>query len=274
MIQVKVRSIVLLSIILPVSVGFGLRQLRSSSLFSIQSIEVVWLNKNSGVGIQSIESSEVKKRIQMTLGKAGLFDMDAKEVERGLLSYSEWIRSVKVKRQFPNSLEVWVALRTPEALIQISKDTLRYLDQEGVIFGYPDLKAMKNLPVFTGFLGHPNEIRHAISLMDHWELSGLARVSTVSSLYFDSERGFRVLASYPLKAGVRAGGKGHFGISGVLDNKFRTMIDLGQEIDGRIDQKMAALSAVIKYLSDHSMPVRQIWAEVDKKVVVKTVDGS
>ena len=64
------------------------------------------------------------------------------------------------------------------------------------------------------------------------------------------------------------------GLLGARDNKFRTMIDLGQEIDGGIDSRIAALSAVINYLSDHSMPVRQIWAEVDKKIVVKTVHGS
>ena len=274
MIQVKARSIVFLSIILCVLAGFSLRQLRRSSLFFIQSIDVVWLDTNISISSQVIDESEVKRRIQVPLGKVGLFDVNVKEAEKNLLSFEwaggEWIRAVKVKRRFPNSLEVLVALRTPKALIQSSKHTLRYLDQEGVVFGHPDLKSIANLPVFFGFIGHPSETRQAIALIGHWESSVLARSSDISSVYFDSERGFRILASYPFKMDE----KNHPRVVGVLGNKFRTMIDLGQEIDGRIDQKISVLASVIKYLSEHSMPVRQIWAEVDKKIVVKTAHGS
>ncbi|MEO5969113.1 MAG: FtsQ-type POTRA domain-containing protein [Bdellovibrionia bacterium] len=266
---VKARNIVFLLVTLTALAGFGLNQLRRSSIFFIQSIDVVWLDTNIGLISQGIDENEVKRRIEVPLGKIGLFDFSVQEAEKNLLSH-EWIRGVKVKRRFPSSLEVLVALRMPKALIQTSKDTLRYLDQEGVIFGHPDLKSIANLPVFFGFLGHPSETRQAITFLDHWELSLLAKSSGISSVYYDSERGFRILVSYPFKIDE----KNRLPSTRVVDNKFRTMIDLGQEIDGKVDQKLAALSSVVKYLSEHSMPVRQIWAEVDKKIVVKTVHGS
>jgi hypothetical protein len=266
MIQVKAKSIVFLTLFLCASVGYGLFELKRSSLFFIRTIDVVWLDTSIGVNSKAIDESEIRRLIHIPLGKVGLFDVHVREVEKKLLSH-EWIRGVKVKRRFPNSLEVVVALRTPKAIVQASKDTLRYLDQEGFVFGRPDLKSIANLPLFYGLTGHPSQIREALSLMEHWESSTLANSVNISSVYFDLDRGFRILVSYPFKMTEKTNIR-------VVDNKFRTIVDLGQEIDGRIDQKIYALSSVIKYLSDHSMPVRQIWAEVDKKIVVKTVHGS
>jgi hypothetical protein len=266
MIQVRQRRIILILICLSAAAAFGLRQLKRSSFFLVQSIDVVWLDTNISIGGQAINVAEVKEWIQVPLGKVGLFDVSVEEAKKNLLSH-EWIRDVRIKRKFPNSLQVLVALRMPKALIQFSKDALRYVDRDGFVFGYPDLRSMANLPLLSGLWGHPNEIRQAITLIDHWGTSLVANVSVISSIYFDPERGFRILVSYPLRGEDKRSFRG-------LDNKFRTMIDLGQEIDIRIDQKLSVLSSVLKYLSDRSMLVRQIWAEVDKKVVVKTVHGS
>lgn len=259
-------SVCLFIILMCVAAGFGLRQFRRSPYFFVQAIDVVWLDANMALSSQAIDENEVKNRINIPLGRLGLFDVDVKEAEKSLRSH-EWVSGVKVKRHFPHSLEVLLALRTPKALVQFSKDALRYVDHDGFIFGHPDLKSIANLPVFFGFVGHPNEIRQALLLIDHWDSSPLAKSSSISSVYFEPERGFRMLVDYSFKVDE----KNH---RQVVDNKFRTMIDLGQEIDGRIGHKLSALSSVIRYLSDRAMPVRQIWAEVDKKIVVKTVRGS
>jgi hypothetical protein len=103
-----------------------------------------------------------------------------------------------------------------------------------------------------------DRIQNALQLVQQWDQSPLKKLSYLSTVQWDSEKGYRALVTYDLAKNSQA----------------RTMVDIGQEIDETLDEKLLRLSNVFHYLSKKSIAVRQVWVDAGKKVVVKTVNGS
>jgi hypothetical protein len=259
---IKKVLVVIPSLIAIGAVVYGVREATRSKLFIVQSIEV-----ESTFAHPPLDNQKIIQLASVPLGKVSLFQLDLKSIERRILA-NDWVREVQLKKRLLHTLMITVHFREPRAIVQTAKGTLSYVDEEGRVFGSVSLVNIPDLPILSKFsTQQPEKIKEAIKLIRRWEDSPLAQFSTISSLTWEPDRGYRVLASYLL------------GAAKDLDvhnssSYARTMIDLGSEVDANLDGKLLRLIDVFKYLSGNSIAVRQIWADAGKKIVVKTVRGS
>lgn len=241
---------------------FGTFQATKSKLFTLEQIEI-----EQSTDDPPLSERTVLKLVNVPVGKIGIFDLNLSEIEHRLLS-NDWIRTVRLQKKIPHTLVVEVEYRKPLALFQKPKNQLAYVDHNGSVFGSANSLSLPDLPLLSGFPeDRPDKIREALHLVEVWEKSAVGKISTLSTVYWDAETGYRVLLVYPL---------GSFStktISGRI-NRARAMVDLGQEIDEKFEQKLSRLQSVFRYLNGNFIVARQIWANSGKKIVVKTVHGS
>lgn len=232
--------------------GYGLRCAVHSPLFLLRVIEVADQSEPA-----PIDADRITALAAVPIGSLNLFDLDLSPVEHRLLS-NPWIREVRLQKRFPQTLAISVTFREARALVQRSGSQLAYVDVDGVVFGQVNLARQLDLPMFSGFGKEPRErLVEALKLLDQWKASALAGLGQVDSVSYDPERGYRALVGYPCRHGVA-----------------HTMVDLGHEFDGDFPAQLGRLHQVFKYLADNGVPVRQIWADSGKKIVVKIARGS
>jgi len=233
--------------------GVGLRQSLNSNLFLLQRVEVRTHRSNPPVNTQTI-----LHLASVPVGKVSLFAVQLKDIEKRILTL-DWVRDVRIERNLPHTLLMTVNFREPVAIVQLPKGILAYTDNEGTIFGRIHLNEIPDLPFLAGMSSDRRErILNALRVVRHWDNSLLNPLSNLSTIHWDTEKGYRVLASYDLSK----------------NNPVRTMIDLGHEIDETLDEKLQRLLEVFHYLSGKSIAARQIWVDAGRKVVVKTAHGS
>ncbi len=228
-----------------------------SPLFLIRVVEISNLPEDS-----PIDASTITDLVQVRPNAINLFALELAPIERRLLDHP-WIHGVTISKRFPGTLSVNIELREPKAIVQRHGGELAYLDQYGSVFVKVDPAHVRDLPMISNV---PLDIRKAgpylarsLQLILLWERSDVSKTSELSSLSYDQERGFRAVISYPLS---RQGAKG------------RALVDLGQEIDTETEALLGRLSSVFSYLSERSIPVKQVWADLGKKIVVKIARSS
>ena len=175
-----------------------------------------------------------------------------------------WIRAVRVKKSFPQTLAIEVDLKTPQAIFQGQGGTsfLRRFRRPPVREGQPS-PICGTFPLLTGFDREPRtRVREALRLLGDWDRSKASESARLTSLSWEAERGFRGLVVYGLRP------------DGARPRRARTMVDFGQEVDADPIPQLKRLTDVLRYLSENSIPARQIWADSGKKIVVKTAHGS
>ena len=246
-IRIKKTSVVVLSSVALVATGVGVYRALYSPLFLVRVVEIADQSES-----EPVDSNEIINLAAVPVGQVSLVALDLKAVERRLLTHP-WIREVHLQKRFPQTLSISIEYRDAKALMQNSEGALSYVDGDGKSFGRAALNYKPDLPVLAGFGHHENKIPEALKLLDSWEKSELHKISQISSVAWDDERGLRALVTY-------AHG--------------RTMVDFGQDIDTHIESDFSRLLRVFQYLSVNSLPARQIWADSGKKVVVKTAHGS
>jgi hypothetical protein len=225
-----------------------------SPLFLVKVVEV---SGTEAAGVDAPLAQSVTDLAAVPIGKTSLFDLDLGQIEGRVLS-NPWIRSVRVKKNFPQTLAIEVDLKTPQAIFQGQGGGLSYVDSDGKPFGKVSLSNLRDLPLLTGFDREPRtRVQQALRLLEDWEKSQASRSARLTSLAWEPERGFRGLIVYGLKTG-----------------RARAMVDFGQEVDADPIPQLKRLSDVLQYLSENSIPARQIWADSGKKIVVKTAHGS
>jgi hypothetical protein len=230
-----------------------------SPLFTLQVVEVTGVESP---GTDGPLAQSVSDLAAVPVGKMSLFDVNLADVEKRVLS-NAWIRSVKLRKNFPQTLSIDVDLKTPRAIFQSSTGNLSYVDSDGRAFGKVSLANVRDLPLLTGFdRQSATKVRSALRLIDEWEKAELPGSASLTSLSWEPERGFRGLAVYSFKS------------EGPNPRRARTMIDFGQEVDADPNSQLKRLKDVLRYLSENSIPARQIWADSGKKIVVKTAHGS
>jgi cell division protein FtsQ len=237
------------------AVGYGVYSATRSPLFTVRVVEVADEPEDA-----PIDAHAIAELARIPVGQVSLFDLDLASVEQRILSHP-WVREVRLLKRFPQTVTVSVTFRDPKALLQRQNGSLSYVDEDGHVFGQVDLASSRSdLPVFSGF--HPDDLarlREALSLLTRWESAGLGKKSSISSISWHPDRGFRALVTYPVSSG-----------------RGRTMVDLGQEIDAdpEFPSQLGRLSHVFGYLSQHGVAARQIWADTGKKIVVRIAHGS
>ncbi len=244
-----------------------------SSLFLVQVVEV-----NDQSDDAPVDSQTISRLAAVPAGMVNLFDLDLRAVEQRILS-NHWIREVRLQKRFPQTLAIAVTYREPKALMQNPDGTLSYVDVDGKAFGQVNLKFRSDLPLLSGFHAQSQkQTVDALKIVSALETSVSTAGAILSSLEWDRERGYRALISYPMEAKPQAvAGRGAVKTiaAAPIRSWGRAAIDLGQEIDSRATGiQLSRLSEVLKYLGANSIPVQQIWADAEKKIVVKTIHGS
>jgi hypothetical protein len=230
-----------------------------SSLFLVRVVEVTGTDMS---GVDGPLAQSVSDLAAVPVGKVNLFDVNLGDIETRVLS-NAWIRSVKLKKNFPQTLSIEVDLKDPQAIFQSTNGALSYVDSDGRAFGKLNLANLRDLPLLTGFDREPRgRIQEALRLLGDWDKSQASRTARLTSLAWEPERGFRALVVYGLKP------------EGNHPRRARTMVDFGQEVDADPIPQLKRLTDVLRYLSENSIPARQIWADSGKKIVVKTAHGS
>jgi hypothetical protein len=243
-------------------VAVGIQQAMQSKLFIVKTVTV-----QSSVSHPPLEQSTILRLAAVPVGKESLFRLNLTAIEKRILS-SDWVQEVRLQKRLLHTLVISVVYREPCAIVQTAKGNLSYVDSDGKIFGSVNTSQMSDLPLLSGFQKESlDRMKEALLLLKKWEGSPLSRMSLISSLVWDSERGYRLLVTYSLNP-PRDTSTQNFG------NYSRTMIDLGHEVDANLDEKLHRLVTVLRYLSGNSIAVRQVWADAGKKIVVKTARGS
>jgi hypothetical protein len=230
-----------------------------SPLFLVKVVEV---SGAESVGVEAPLAQSVTDLAAVPVGKASLFDLNLAEIESRVLS-NAWIRSVRVRKSFPQTLSIEIDLKTPQAIFQGAGGSLSYVDSDGRPFGKVSLANLRDLPVLSGFDREPRaRVQEALRLLGDWDRSKASESARLTSLSWEPERGYRGLIVYGLKP------------DGTRPRRARTMVDFGQEVDADPIPQLKRLTEVLRYLSENSIPARQIWADSGKKIVVKTAHGS
>jgi hypothetical protein len=230
--------------------GYGVRTAMRSPLFLIRVVEVADLPDHSPVN-----AKEVADLAAIPIGQVNLFDLDLSVIEKRVLSHP-WVSSVHIQKRLPQTVSITAVPRQAKALLQGEKGELAYVDQEGTVFGKVNLEGVTDLPLLTGLSRekeHRGRILESLALIDLWGRLQLQDQAQISSVSFDPDRGFRLLVAYP------AG---------------KTLVDVGPTIGPESEAQLKRLQQVFKYLTENSVAVRHIWADIHKKVVVKIVRRS
>ncbi|MGK5081943.1 FtsQ-type POTRA domain-containing protein [Bdellovibrionota bacterium FG-1] len=227
--------------------AWGVRHAMRSPLFVLQVVEVADQPEGAPVDAQTLSNLA-----DLPVGKVNLFDLELGPIEERILS-NAWIREVRLQKHFPQTLSISVVFREPQAILQSEGGVLSYVDVDGKAFGQVSLMYQPDLPMITASgAGH---VVQSLRLLKSWAASELGHVAQISSLQWEPERGFRVWVTYALAASTG-----------------RTLVDLGQDIDGEV--QFRRLAQVFHYLTANHVQVRQIWADAEKKIVVRTARGS
>lgn len=233
-----------------------------SSLFTLQVIEVANHPENAPVSAETVSDLTA-----LTVGRASLLSLDLQKIEKNVLS-NPWIKKVNLQKRLPETLVVSVEFREPKALLQRSDGAMSYVDREGIQFGPVASTRQRDLPLFLGFKSaHTTEVsqllKEAVEFTEKWEKAESGKLSQISALSWDSDKGFRASLIYKMKDSQRIG---------------RATLEVGQLSSSLQDSTWrmmdANLGKVLRYLSSQSIAVHQIFVGDGKKIVVKTARGS
>jgi len=142
-------------------------------------------------------------------GSGILWSVPSKEIARRLSGHP-WVRSVSVRKSFPDRLVVRIQERTPVAMVNL--DVLHYLDEEGRPFKRLTAYDPKNLAIVTGFSREEllrkdpvtvRDLRKTLDLLRGVEAGALRQ--NVSEIHFDVQDGYTVVtrdAGLQLKVGT------------------------------------------------------------------------
>lgn len=260
--KLKKAFIYCLSSAVLIGLSAGIYYALRSEIYTVREVEVA-----GSIDPAPLSSAAVLHLADVPTGRVSLFSLDMKAIEKRLLS-SEWIQQVHIQLKPKNTLSIFVKYRVPLAVIQAKKGSLSLVDEWGKIYGSVNQTGGIDLPVLGGFNEqNPERLNQALKLISAWDQSPIRSIATISSIYWDDERGFRALVAYPL----RNSSKNTESVSAVFG---RTMVDLGSDLMTDLEARLTQLTNVFQYLGDEGVPARQIWADAGKKIVVKTSRGS
>ncbi len=181
-----------------------------------------------------------------------------------------WVRNAVLEKRFPNRLQITIEARKPVLIFQAMEGVLRFVDEDGTVFGEPDLKRLPKVPLVQGISdsdrdqlrivhGLAAELQKGLGVDSKNQSTGV----TLGSMTFDQALGFRAWISYPYVQKERQK-------SGVS----RALVLLGKEAGDVFPEKVRRLSSVITYLAARGVPAKEIYAEESKKIVVQIRSGS
>ncbi|HEU4949175.1 MAG TPA: FtsQ-type POTRA domain-containing protein, partial [Candidatus Deferrimicrobiaceae bacterium] len=174
--------------------------LKRSPLFTIRTVD---MNRCANVSMEEVWV------ILRGRGAGNLWSVPVREVVRRLSAHP-WVRSVSVRKSFPDRLVVRIEEMKPVAMVNL--DALHYLDEEGRPFKRLTAYDRKNLAIVTGFSRQEllrkdpvtlRDLRKTLDLLQGVEAGALRQ--NVSEIHFDAQDGYTVVtrdAGLQLKVGT------------------------------------------------------------------------
>lgn len=230
--------------------AWGVWSALHSDFFMLRVVEIVDLPDAAPIDV-----AEIERLAQVPVGRENLFDLDLSPIEARLLK-SPWVAAVRLQKRFPQTLAIGVELREPVGMMVTQQGKLVYVDAEGVPFGRLDLRWRADLPLFAGSRGVGYPGFTFIELAGVWARTMTASAAQLAELRWDPELGARALVRYG--TGSRAWVE--FG-------------ELGAD-PSAMEMQLRKLDQVLTYMNQHAIASTQVWADTEKKIVVKTAHGS
>ncbi len=162
--------------------------LTRSTLFTVRTVD---MNRCANVSLEEVWA------IVRGDGSGILWSVPSKEIARRLSGHP-WVRSVSVRKSFPDRLVVRIRERTPVAMVNL--DVLYYLDEEGRPFKRLTAYDPKNFAIVTGFSRGEllrkdpvtvQNLRKTLDLLRGVEAGSLRQ--NVSEIHFDAQDGYTVV---------------------------------------------------------------------------------
>ena len=162
--------------------------LTRSTLFTVRTVD---MNRCANVSLEEVWA------IVRGDGSGILWSVPSKEIARRLSGHP-WVRSVSVRKSFPDRLVVRIQERTPVAMVNL--DVLYYLDAEGRPFKRLTAYDPKNFAIVTGFSRGEllrkdpvtvQNLRKTLDLLRGVEAGSLRQ--NVSEIHFDAQDGYTVV---------------------------------------------------------------------------------
>jgi len=187
--QVLPVAAAILAVVLVTAAGAAVYSwLGHSRLFSVRDID---MNRCAYVTRDEISG------ILSGVPKGNIWSLSSGDIGKRLLSHP-WVRSVSVRKSFPDRLVVRIEERKPAAMINL--DTLYYVDEEGTIFKRLTAYDPKNFPIVTGFSRTELTARDAVTLQNLKKTLELLRSTesgvlrqNVSEVHFDAQEGYTLV---------------------------------------------------------------------------------
>lgn len=230
--------------------GWGVWSALHADFFTLRIVEIVDLPETA-----PIDSVAIEKLARVPVGHANLLDLDLSPIEARLLK-SPWIAAVRLQKRFPQTLAIAVELRDPVGMMTTHQGKLVYVDTEGTPFGKLDLRWKADLPVFSGTRGGGFPGFAFLEMVGAWGRAMTASAAQLSELRWDPELGVRALVRYG--AGLHA---------------WVELGEFGADLEGA-EMQLRKLDQVLLYMAKNSIASTQVWADTEKKIVVKTAHGS
>lgn len=187
--QVLPVAAAILAIVLVTAAGAAVYSwLGHSRLFSVRDIDMnrcAYVTRDEVSGILS------------GVPQGNIWSLSSRDIGRRLLSHP-WVRSVSVRKAFPDRLVVRIEERKPLAMINL--DALYYVDEQGTIFKRLTAHDPKNIPIVTGFSRADLTARDAVTLQNLRRTLELLRCTesgvlrqNVSEVHFDAQEGYTLV---------------------------------------------------------------------------------
>ncbi len=163
-----------------------------------------WLTRSQFFAVRTVDMSRCANvsleevwAIVRGEGAGILWSVPSKEIARQLSAHP-WVRSVSVRKSFPDRLIVRIQERTPVAMVNL--DVLHYLDEEGRPFKRLTSYDPKSFAIVTGFSREDllrkdpvavRNLRKTLDLLRGVEAGSLRQ--NVSEIHFDAQDGYTVV---------------------------------------------------------------------------------
>lgn len=226
-----------------------------SPLFDLSKVEYAKFPTAAPLTVEEVESLA-----EVPTDRVSLLTIDLGRIEERIKAHP-WVKSVEIQKKFPNRLWIQVHFREPWAILRSQDGTLFYLEGDGNLFGPVETKRRSDLPLMTGISESDTaQLEDALQLLKDWNASTLSAKAQLSSVHFDSERGYRLAVTYAIHADAKNAKK---------LTKGRSLVELGHGTDAFADLPLKNLQRVFEYLGKNPVRAHQIFVGDGKKIVVR-----
>jgi len=179
----------LLAVVLVTAAGAAVYSwLGHSRLFTVRDID---LNRCAYVTREEVSG------MLSGVPQGNIWALSSQDIGRRLQSHP-WVRSVAVRKAFPDRLVVRIEERKPVAMINL--DTLYYVDDQGKIFKRLTSYDPKGFPILTGFSQGDLKASDAVTARNLQRTLELLRATesgvlrqNVSEVHFDAQEGYTLV---------------------------------------------------------------------------------